>query len=101
MTGLLTDLPRKNCDVIAAAVAGTSTERLQHLLTDATRDKSNVDRAKLLGHAATDAAGKASAIKWLVAATGQHRREQHRSQNGPTRMLGFRRRHLQSSAAPR
>ena len=30
-TGLLTDLPRKNCDTIAAAVAGTSTERLQHL----------------------------------------------------------------------
>src|SRR5919205_57550 len=36
LTGLLTDLPRKNCDTIAAAVAGTSTERLQHLLTDAT-----------------------------------------------------------------
>lgn len=35
LTGLLTDLPRKNCDTIAAAVAGTSTERLQHLLTDA------------------------------------------------------------------
>ncbi len=38
LTGLLTDLPRKNCDTIAAAVAGTSTERLQHLLTDATWD---------------------------------------------------------------
>jgi SRSO17 transposase len=36
LTGLLTDLQRKNCDTIAAAVAGTSTERLQHLLTDAT-----------------------------------------------------------------
>lgn len=35
VTGLLTDLPRKNCDTIAAAVAGTTTERLQHLLTDA------------------------------------------------------------------
>jgi SRSO17 transposase len=35
ITGLLTDLHRKNCDTIAAAVAGTSTERLQHLLTDA------------------------------------------------------------------
>src|SRR5262249_49980819 len=35
LTGLLTDLERKNCDTIAAAVAGTSTERLQHLLTDA------------------------------------------------------------------
>lgn len=36
VTGLLTDLPRKSSDTIAAALAGTSTERLQHLLTDAT-----------------------------------------------------------------
>src|SRR5919107_1624346 len=35
ITGLLTDLDRKNCDTIAAALAGTSTERLQHLLTAA------------------------------------------------------------------
>jgi hypothetical protein len=37
VTGLLTDLPHKNCDTIAA-LAGTSTERLQHLLTDADWD---------------------------------------------------------------
>lgn len=37
-TGLLTDLPRKTCDGIAAAVAGTTVERLQHLLTDADWD---------------------------------------------------------------
>ena len=43
LTGLLTDLPRKNCDTIAAAVAGTSTERLQHLLTDATWDRGSTD----------------------------------------------------------
>lgn len=35
LTGLLSDLPRKNCETIAATVADTSTERLQHLLTDA------------------------------------------------------------------
>jgi SRSO17 transposase len=35
LTGLLTDLPRKHCDTIAAAGAGTSTARLHHLLTDA------------------------------------------------------------------
>src|SRR5215203_2152139 len=35
ITGLLTDLDRKNCDTIACALAGTSTERLQHLLSDA------------------------------------------------------------------
>jgi SRSO17 transposase len=47
VTGLLTDLPRKNCDTIAAAVAGTSTERLQHLLTDADWDSGALDRARV------------------------------------------------------
>src|SRR2546430_12480661 len=45
--GLLTDLPRKNCDTIAAAVAGTSTERLQHLLTDADWDPQALDEARV------------------------------------------------------
>jgi SRSO17 transposase len=43
ITGLLTDLDRKNCDTIAAALAGTSTERLQHLLTDADWDSLKLD----------------------------------------------------------
>src|SRR5215472_2376518 len=47
LTGLLTDLPRKNCDTIAAAVAGTSTERLQHLLTDATWEPQALDRPRV------------------------------------------------------
>src|SRR3954453_6212367 len=47
VTGLLTDLPRKNCDTIAAAVAGTSTERLQHLLTDADWTPDAVDEARV------------------------------------------------------
>lgn len=47
ITGLLTDLDRKNCDTIAAAVAGTSTERLQHLLTDADWDSQELDGARL------------------------------------------------------
>jgi hypothetical protein len=47
LTGLLTDLPRKNCQTIAAAVAGTSTERLQHLLTDATWDPHALDQARV------------------------------------------------------
>jgi SRSO17 transposase len=47
MTGLLTDLGRKNCDTIAAAVAGTSTERLQHLLTDAEWDPQELDAARV------------------------------------------------------
>src|SRR5919107_922766 len=47
VTGLLTDLPRKNCDAIAAAIAGTSTERLQHLLTDADWIPEAVDEARV------------------------------------------------------
>jgi len=47
VTGLLTDLARKNCDTIAAAVAGTSTERLQHLLTDADWDPLALDAARV------------------------------------------------------
>src|SRR5499433_3582498 len=47
LTGLLTDLERKNCDTIAAAVAGTSTERLQHLLTDATWKPQALDHQRV------------------------------------------------------
>src|SRR5215210_459932 len=47
VTGLLTDLDRKNCDTISAAVAGTSTERLQHLLTDADWDSQELDGARV------------------------------------------------------
>jgi SRSO17 transposase len=47
LTGLLTDLPRKNCDTIAAAVAETSTERLQHLLTDATWEPRALDQQRV------------------------------------------------------
>src|SRR6266511_2105244 len=47
VTGLLTDLLRKNCDTIAAAVAGTTTERLQHLLTDADWDALALDEARV------------------------------------------------------
>jgi len=47
VTGLRTDLPRKNCDTIAAAVAGTSTERLQHLLTDATWEPQALDQQRV------------------------------------------------------
>lgn len=47
VTGLLTDLGRKNCDTIAAAIAGTSIERLQHLLTDADWDPVALDEARV------------------------------------------------------
>src|SRR5438445_8725335 len=57
LTGLLTDLPHKNCDTIAAAVAGTSTERLQHLLTDADWQPEALDEARvrrLVAHSPAD-----------------------------------------------
>jgi hypothetical protein len=38
-TGLLTYLPRKNCDTITQALANTSLELLLHLLTDAAWDR--------------------------------------------------------------
>jgi SRSO17 transposase len=47
ITGLLTDLPHKTADTIAATVAGTSTERLQYLLTDATWDAQQLDEARV------------------------------------------------------
>jgi hypothetical protein len=47
ITGSLTDLDRKNCDTIAAALAGTSSERLQHLLTDADWDSLGLDGARV------------------------------------------------------
>ena len=47
ITGLLTDLGRKNCEVLAATLAGTSVERLQHLLTDASWDPLALDEQRV------------------------------------------------------
>ncbi len=47
VTGLLTDLPRKNCETMAAAVANTSLEQLQHLLTDAAWDPLALDEQRV------------------------------------------------------
>jgi len=62
VTGLLTDLPRKNCDTIAAAVAGISTERLQHLLTDADWDPLALDEQRVRQLVAHSPAGGILAI---------------------------------------
>lgn len=47
VTGLLTDLPRKNCEAIAQTVANTSLEQLQHLLTDAAWDPLDLDEQRV------------------------------------------------------
>src|SRR5579859_6991081 len=47
LTGLLTDLPHKTCETIADVIAGTSLERLQHLLTDAAWNPLELDEARV------------------------------------------------------
>src|SRR5258708_767446 len=47
LTGLLTDLPHKTCETIADVVAGSTSERLQHLLTDAAWDPLELDEARV------------------------------------------------------
>jgi SRSO17 transposase len=57
VTGLLTDLERKNCEVLAATLASTSVERLQHLLTDASWDPLALDEARVRHLVASSPAG--------------------------------------------
>lgn len=47
LTGLLSDLPHKTCETIADVIAGTSLERLQHLLTDAAWNPLELDEARV------------------------------------------------------
>jgi SRSO17 transposase len=47
LSGRLTDLPHKTCDTIADVIAGTSIQRLQHLLTDAAWDRLELDEARV------------------------------------------------------
>lgn len=47
VTGLLSDLPHKTCETIAEVMAGTSLERLQHLLTDAAWDPVALDEMRV------------------------------------------------------
>jgi SRSO17 transposase len=47
MTGLLTELPNKNCDTIAQAVPGTSEQRLQAFLTNMPWDEHDLNRQRV------------------------------------------------------
>jgi SRSO17 transposase len=47
LTGLLTELPNKNCDTIAQAVPGTSEQRLQELLTNMPWDEEALNRQRV------------------------------------------------------
>src|SRR5688572_32409314 len=44
LTGLLTELPNKNCDTMATAVPGTSEQRLQEFLTNMQWDEDDLNR---------------------------------------------------------
>jgi SRSO17 transposase len=47
LTGLLTELPSKNCDTIAQAIPGTSEQRLQELLTNMQCDEEDLNRQRV------------------------------------------------------
>ena len=47
-TGLLTELPNKNCDTIAQAVPGTSAQRLQEFLTKMQWDEEDLNRQRMV-----------------------------------------------------
>src|ERR1700736_5769358 len=47
LTGLLTELPNKNCDTIAQAVPGTSEQQLQGLLTAMAWDQDDLNRQRV------------------------------------------------------
>ena len=47
LTGLLTELPNKNCDTIAQAVPGTSEQRLQEFLTNRPWDEEDLNRQRV------------------------------------------------------
>jgi SRSO17 transposase len=47
LTGLLTELPSKNCDTMAQAVPGTSEQRLQELLTNMQWDEEDLNRQRV------------------------------------------------------
>jgi len=47
LTGLLTELPNKNCDTMAEAVPGTSEQRLQEFLTNMQWDEQDLNRQRV------------------------------------------------------
>jgi SRSO17 transposase len=47
VTGLLTELPNKNCDTIAQAVPGTTEQRLQEFLTNMPWDEADLNRQRV------------------------------------------------------
>jgi SRSO17 transposase len=57
-TGLLTELPNKNCDTIAQAVPGTSEQRVQEFLTNMQWDEEDLNRQRVQKMSAEAATGE-------------------------------------------
>ena len=47
LTGLLTELPNKNCDTIAASIPGTSEQQLQGLFSTTAWDQDDLNRQRV------------------------------------------------------
>src|SRR5947209_18202146 len=47
LTGLLTELPNKNCDTIAASIPGTSEQQLQGLMSTTAWDQEDLNRQRV------------------------------------------------------
>jgi SRSO17 transposase len=62
LTGLLTELPNKNCDTMAQAVPGTSEQRLQEFLTTMQWDHDDLNRQRVAKLIAEATVGKGALI---------------------------------------
>ena len=62
LTGLLTELPNKNCDTMAQAGPGTSEQRLQAFLTNMQWDHDDVHRQRVEKRIAEVTVGKGALI---------------------------------------
>lgn len=62
LTGLLTELPNKNCDTMAQAVPGTSEQRLQEFLTNMQWDHDDLNRQRVEKLIAEVTVGKGALI---------------------------------------
>src|ERR671931_39491 len=56
-TGLLTEVPNKNCDTLAQAMPGTSEQRLQEFLTNMQWDEEDLNRQRVQKMAAEASTG--------------------------------------------
>jgi SRSO17 transposase len=109
-TGLLTELPNKNCDTMAQAVPGTSEQRLQGFLSSMAWDEEDLNRQRVQLMLATatlgegvlllDDTGFAKQGKASVGVTHQYSGHPGQLSGGSHLLLQRRLGHLASGGAP-